>query len=160
MGLERSRRKRDYHITSFFSRSLLYFFLPGLYFIFFVSSFAKRCLLGIFFLVSVLFSNFSRALIHAYRHGKTLVEMSRNKKDAPRPMDDSLFRDKAVALSLSQVRQASGKRQMREYRREKKQENACGCCFQIQELPTELTDGCIQDSGWRIVGWRRRRRGW
>merc|ERR1712212_1421376 len=152
-------------------------FFPGLYYIFFFcqvfilfflfqntptmwSSFAKRCLLGIFFLVSVLFSDFSRALIHAYRHGKTSVEMSRNKKDAPRPMDDSLFRDKAVALSLSQVRQASGKRQMREYRREKKQENACGCCFQIQELPTELTDGCIQDSGWRIVGWRRRRRGW
>merc|ERR1711970_1406556 len=101
---ERSRRKRDYHITSFFSRSLLYFFLfqntPTMW-----SSFAKRCLLGIFFLVSVLFSDFSRALIHAYRHGKTSVEMSRNKKDAPWSMDDSLFRDKVVAINQNQIRQ-------------------------------------------------------
>merc|ERR1712212_1120171 len=161
------KKTRLSHYVFFFQVFIIFFFCQ-VFILFFLfqntptmwSSFAKRCLLGIFYLVSVLFSDFSRALIHAYRHGKTLVEMSRNKKDAPRPMDDSLFRDKAVALSLSQVRQASGKRQMREYRREKKQENACGCCFQIQELPTELTDGCIQDSGWRIVGWRRRRRGW
>merc|ERR1712212_125430 len=128
------KKTRLSHYVFFFQVYIIFFFCQ-VFILFFLfqntptmwSSFAKRCLLGIFFLVSVLFSDFSRALIHAYRLGKTSVEMSRNKTDAPRPMDDSLFRDKAVALSQSQVRQDFGDVEYSEIRKEEKQENACGC---------------------------------
>merc|ERR1712212_261604 len=89
--------------------TLRLFFLQIIYFLFFSkhselsASLPKRCLLRIFF-CACLFSDFSRALNITYRYGKTSVEMLRNKKDAPSPMDDSLFRDKVVAIDKNQVR--------------------------------------------------------
>merc|ERR1712212_628345 len=89
----------------FFYQVFIFFFFSKHSELIMWASFAKRCLLSVLFCASVLFSDFSRALIHAYRHGKTSVEISRNKKDAPWPMDDSLFRDKVVAINQNQIRQ-------------------------------------------------------